>query len=138
MGPKYLHPADLYQTRWLIRFDRMWSIHCCDRVKMELMDEEKVGKPLGDPANKGEGRAQPDQAGAEGGMGFLGDQRQKDRTSDREQDRAKEPPLDGTVKKEHIQGDTDNKKPGAHLSTERKWEGRLSMEQRKREPLIIW
>ncbi|MDQ3102127.1 MAG: hypothetical protein M3R08_12120 [Bacteroidota bacterium] len=61
--------------------------------------EEKTGKPLGHPDNKGEGNARPEEAGSEGGLGFLGAQRKKGDNVDPIKEDA---PLDGTLKKEHL------------------------------------
>ncbi len=72
----------------------------------------KKGEPLGHPDNIGKGDADPQQAGAEGGSGFLGDQRQPTARNDRKN--SKEPPLDGTMSSEDIEGDTDKERPGAH------------------------
>jgi hypothetical protein len=122
-------------------FDR--SVHCCCcTTNVEHMDKKKIGEPLGNPANKGVGDAQPEEAGAEGGLGSWGDQRdeqERNERRERDQHREKDPPLDGTVRKEHIEGDTDEKRPGASLTKDPICNGpRLSMELRKREPLIIW
>lgn len=38
-------------------------------------DKKEQGEPLGNPKFKGQGDAQPEGAGAEGGLGFIGDQR---------------------------------------------------------------
>lgn len=102
------------------------------------MDKKHTGEPLGHPHRTGQGNARPAGAGEEGGSGFLGDQRQE-HTNEGHQENKNDPALDGIVKKEHIEGDDDIKRPGARLVHDKIWNGpRLSMEQRKREPLIIW
>jgi hypothetical protein len=103
---------------------------------MAKMDRKNIGEPLGDPGNTGRGKAQPDGAGAEGGLGFFGDQRGNDEVRpDRPEPGTR--PLDGTIDKEDIQG--DDEAPAALHGAEQVWNGhRLNMEFRKREPLIIW
>ena len=75
--------------------------------------DKNIGKPLGDPNNYGKGEARPEKAGAEGGSGFLGDQRQERPDSDPGRVAGEEPLLDGTISQEDIQGDIDTKQPGA-------------------------
>ena len=101
------------------------------------MEEKETGKPMGHPANKGKGKADPHTAGEEGGTGFLGDQRQEE--SGRMKHDEGEPPLDGTIEKQDVDGDRDGKKPGPDALAGPSWDGpRFHMGTRKREPLIIW
>jgi hypothetical protein len=105
------------------------------------MMEDKKGEPLGVPEKRGRGDAEPAGAGAEGGLGSFGDQRQPDPELNRpdRKDEHGRPPLDGTMTKEDVEGDDSGKKPGATMGRNSMWNGpRLSMEARKRQPLIIW
>jgi hypothetical protein len=114
-------------------------MHCSLRGKLiPIMDEEKkTGQPLGDPGNRGGGNARPPGAGQEGGLGSYGDQRQDEVLQRDTEDDA--PPLDGTIRKQDVEGDVDEKRPAPGASLESLWDGpRLSMEARKRQPLIIW
>jgi hypothetical protein len=45
---------------------------------MSKKNEHENAGPLGNPERQGRGEAQPEGAGAEGGLGFLGDQRGED------------------------------------------------------------
>ena len=101
------------------------------------MEKKETGKPLGDPANRGKGKADPHTAGEEGGTGFLGDQRQEGSgRTDREKG---DPPLDSTIERQDVDGDRDEKKPGPDALAGFSWDGpRFNMGTRKREPLIVW
>lgn len=93
--------------------------------------DKPIGRPLGHPANKGKGDAAPPGAGDEGGLGSYGDQRDKEVRPSKERN---EPPLDGTLSGEDIEGDEDLSSSRAKVNVG----PRLDMETRKREPLIIW
>jgi hypothetical protein len=41
--------------------------------------KKKQGSPVGNPEYQGRGDARPEQAGGEGGLGFIGDQRGEER-----------------------------------------------------------
>ena len=79
-------------------------------MKNQISMDKKIGSPLGRPElNKGE--AAPEEAGAEGGTGFVGDQRTDDNEVTERSRRS--PPLDGTITGLDIEGDTDKERPGA-------------------------
>ena len=98
--------------------------------------EKKIGRPLGHPDNVGKGEPDPKEAGAEGGSAFIGDQRQQNFDREKERSERKDPPLDGTISGEDIEGDQSDSRPGAFYRSERS--ERLSMTERKKQPLIIW
>lgn len=102
-----------------------------------LKMDKRIGRPLGHPDNKGTGEAAPPGAGDEGGLGSYGDQRNE--RSNKRDERSKEPPLDGTMSADDIEGDTEDRNTPSQRSTRTTWIGaRMDMETRKREPLITW